>query len=873
MNYDIVGKGGPARIAVLCPKIQKAEIDKHYMPHMSDLNEEIMVCDLYLNRKKKKTPVAELKDYLNDLLPELKAAGISMLVVTNPDYFKVISKQQKTDAVIGDVFDGVGGFKVTYCPNYSRVFYDPDKTKARIKQALNAVVRWTNGDTTKTGTGIIHSSAYPDNNAAIRMWLKRLLEMDVDLTCDIEAFSLKHYDAGIGTITFCWDQHNGIAFEVDDCATKEENAERRLMLKEFFYTFKRKMKYHNVCYDAYVLVYQLFMDHILDQEGLLEGLNILLENFDCTQIITYLATNSCAGNELGLKVQAQEFAGNYAVEDIKDITNVPLPKLLEYNLVDGLSTWYVYEKHWKTLVKDKQEDVYNNIFKPAVVDVIQMQLTGLPVNMDRVIEVDTQLNAESVRLVRRMKNTRTVRGFVTILEDEALEKKNENLKTKVVTRDDLGSTKDLTITFNPNSSNQLQRLLFSEEFLGLPILDLTDSGFPATGADTLEKLLKQPKVADEVKEFIEILMEYKASAIIISTFLPAFLKAYQGPDGWHYLFGNFKLGGTLSGRLSSQNPNLQNIPSSGSSPRKYRLAQLIKSCVSAPFGWIFCGLDFDSLEDRISALTTKDPEKLKVYTDGFDGHCLRAYSYFGEQMSDIDPSSVDSINSIAKKYKPLRQESKAPTFALTYQGTYHTLMNNCGFSKEMAQAIDTAYRTMYKVSIDWVMENLQQATKDGYITVAFGLRVRTPLLKQSILGTNKTPHEVEAEGRTAGNAMGQSYGLLNNRAASEFMGKVRKSDFRCDIRPCCHIHDAQYYLVRDRGFAALKYVNKHLTKAVTWQDDPKIYHDTVKLSGSVEIFHPNWNHGFDIPNDCEEAVIIEKIKDHKEKLKEKGITV
>lgn len=258
-------------------------------------------------------------------------------------------------------------------------------------------------------------------------------------------------------------------------------------------------------------------------------------------------------------------------------------------------------------------------------------------------------------------------------------------------------------------------------------------------------------------------------------------------------------------------------------------------------------------------------------TDGYDGHSLRAYSYFGENMPDIDPNSVDSINSIAKKYKQYRQDSKAPTFALTYQGTYMTLMNNCGFSKELAQAIENAYRKMYKVSIKWVQDRLEKATKDGYITVAFGLRVRTPLLKQSILGTKKTPREVEAEGRTAGNAMGQSYCLLNNRAASEFMGKVRKSEYRLDIKPCAHIHDAQYYLVRDRGFGPLMFMNEHLPKAVAWQDDPEIYHDQVKLSGSVEIFHPNWNHGFDIPANCNEATIIEKIKSHREDLQEKGI--
>jgi len=143
--------------------------------------------------------------------------------------------------------------------------------------------------------------------------------------------------------------------------------------------------------------------------------------------------------------------------------------------------------------------------------------------------------------------------------------------------------------------------------------------------------------------------------------------------------------------------------------------------------------------------------------------------------------------------------------------------------------IETKYRKMYQVSIDYVNQKLEQATHDGYITVAFGLRVRTPLLKQTILGTGKTPKEAAAEGRTAGNAMGQSYCMLNSRAASAFMKKVRMSKHRLDIKPCAHIHDAQYYLVRDGAYKALMYLNTELPKEVSWQDDPEIWHDEVKL--------------------------------------------
>ena len=145
MNYDIVGKGGPARIAILVPRIQKSEIIKYYMPTLSQLNEEILIADIYLNRKKKKTSNTEIKEYLDDLLPHLQEQGIEMLVVTQPDYFKVLSKQGKTDANIGDIFPSVGGFQTTYCPNYSRVFYDPDKTESKIQRAARwspQILRW-----------------------------------------------------------------------------------------------------------------------------------------------------------------------------------------------------------------------------------------------------------------------------------------------------------------------------------------------------------------------------------------------------------------------------------------------------------------------------------------------------------------------------------------------------------------------------------------------------------------------------------------------------------------------------------------------------------------------------------------------------------
>ena len=257
-------------------------------------------------------------------------------------------------------------------------------------------------------------------------------------------------------------------------------------------------------------------------------------------------------------------------------------------------------------------------------------------------------------------------------------------------------------------------------------------------------------------------------------------------------------------------------------------------------------------------------------TDGYDGHSLRAYSYFKEQMPDIDPTSVDSINSIGKKYKALRQKSKGPTFLLTYQGTYMGMQAQFGFSQEEALHIESQYHELYKVSDEWVAEKVEEATKCGYVTAAFGMRVRTPLLKQVILGSRTTPWEAKAEGRTAGNALGQSWCLLNTRAGTEFMQKVRKSKYRLDIRPIAQIHDAQYFLVRD-DVDALLYLNEHLVKAVRWQEHPDIQHDKVKLGGSVAIFWPSWAYEEDIPNNAtadDVLSVVSKLVDAQEQLKQ-----
>lgn len=266
---------------------------------------------------------------------------------------------------------------------------------------------------------------------------------------------------------------------------------------------------------------------------------------------------------------------------------------------------------------------------------------------------------------------------------------------------------------------------------------------------------------------------------------------------------------------------------------------------------------FGTLKKSTVVIRKEDTVSIKEIgqTPGYDGHCLRAYSYFREQCPYIE-DTVDSINSIKKTHPELRQDSKAPTFLLTYGGTYHGMMSNLGWPQDKSQAIEANYHELYKVSDEYTQMRLQQASKDGYVEVAFGLRVRTPMLKQVIFGSSSVPYAAAAEGRTAGNALGQSYGLLNNRAAVEFMQKVWASKYRYDIKPVALIHDSIYLIIKD-DLEVVEWTNRELIKSMKWQDLPELRHPTVKLGANLDIFWPDWAHATTLPNNASKEVIYE----------------
>lgn len=831
-----------------------------------------------------KAPVGFIKKYLTeDLLPALDNLKTQYLYCCDSAYFKVLAGVTKSEPHLGYMLPvklkGFEHMQVVLGLNYQALIYNPD-LKPKLDMSLKCLASNIQGTHQALGAGIIHSAYYPESLQDIAKALESL-HQHPELVCDLEAFSLKFNEAGIGTVGFAWDQHNGLAFACDyrpnglvpTPETKKNelygyqhiNPDVRRLLRQFFETYKGTLTFHNATFDIKLLIYSLWMEDLLDTKGLLHGLHLMCRAFHDTKIIAYLATNSTAGNVLGLKALAHEFAGNWAQDDIKDIRRIYLPNLLQYNLIDCLSTWYVKNKYYPIMVADRQEELYFSLMLPSQKLITQIELTGMPMSAEIVQKVKKELELERDGHLKIVMHHPLIAQLNLIVQTKAMNDANAKLKTK---QHPLSVFSDPASnhykSFNPNSGKQLQVLLY--ELMALPVIDKTDKGAPATGAETLDKLINHATDA-AAKAVLAALIAYGKIQKILSAFIPAFEAAVLKADGMVYLHGSFNLGGTVSGRLSSSDPNMQNIPANST------YAKLIKMCFMAAYGWLFVGADFASLEDRINSLLTKDPAKLKVYTDGYDGHALRAYAYFGDDMPGI-VDTVESINSIAEKSSPyywMRQESKAPTFALTYQGTYRTLMSNLGWSETKAKKVEDNYQKLYAVSMQWTTDQIAKAAACGYAEAAFGLRIRVPLLKQTYLGMGKsTPREAEAEGRTLGNAIsGQSYGLLNNRAAVAFMEEVwAHPEYRYLIKPVALIHDAIYLVIKDDP-AIVEWVNIHLPKHMSWQQLPEIQHDEVKLGAELDLYWPDWANPVTLPNNATQAEIIELCGKHHQKLQEK----
>ena len=550
----------------------------------------------------------ELMDEIQELYPPFK-----VVICANTDMFKTITKIQHKgkDGIACDSPLG----KTFIVPNWRAIIYDSNQ-ETRLKFIMERVEEFLNtGISSILGSNVLQNTKYYLEGNDYSSGFKELYNHDA-LTIDIETTSLHHYNGVILSIAFSWNIHDGIAMQVSD------NPKIKELLKEFFLNYKGKKIFHNASFDTMFLIYHCFMKDLEDWNGMLEGLHCIFNNLEDTKIIAYLALNTCTTTSLSLKDLSHEYTGDYAQSDIDDCSKIPMERLLPYNVTDTCATWYVYNKYKPRMIQDQQEEIYNTLLLPSLKTLVETQLVGFRLNPKKVEDLAANLYTDQYMLQDKLKKNKLISTFEEQLKKQLVIEYNNEHKKKKKTVEDFDYW-----CFNFNSDLQVRKFLYN--YLQLPVIDLTKSKQPSTSTETLEKLLHHTQNND-IKEALNAFFELSKVTKIITAFLDNFTNAPE-INNLKGLYGNFNLCGTKSGRLSSSNPNLQQLPSTGSP-----YAKPVKKIFTAPKGYVFCGADQRSLEDHISALITKDPQKLLVYTDNYDGHCLRSFSYYKEQMPDIE---------------------------------------------------------------------------------------------------------------------------------------------------------------------------------------------------------------------------------------------
>lgn len=489
----------------------------------------------------KSCKVVDRKEWIQDNKHLLDTADV--ILCSDPEYFKTLTNQTKCETLVGQVLESpYVKPKVMCIPSPENLLFNGDSIRSTIRFVLNQCKNYFEGNYLEIGQDIIHKAYYPNNVLDIAAFLDDLHQHS-QLFVDIETFNLKVTQAGLGSICFTWDEHNGGAFLID--LNQEDKKLIRQILKDFFKKYDGSLVFHKANYDVCVLIYELFMgSDITNLKGLHEGLDTLCKKLEDTLVITYLATNNCGGNVLGLKQLAAPFAGNWAI-DVKDITQIDTDQLLKYNLIDGLCTAYVYKTYYPQMVRDEQEELYKGLFSETLKTNIFMQLVGMPINLEEVHKLAAELRAEESALLAYLQSTKEIELAELKLSKQQMDKRNVVLKTKKVIID------ECSVFFNFNSDNHL-RVLFYDIF-NLPVVDTTDSGLPAVNKHTIDKL-KNHTQSEHQKTILAKISELSDVTKMLTSFIPAFETAHIDKYGHAHLMGNFNLCGTVSGRLSSNNP-------------------------------------------------------------------------------------------------------------------------------------------------------------------------------------------------------------------------------------------------------------------------------------------------------------------------------
>ncbi|WP_322803418.1 DNA polymerase I [Vibrio alfacsensis] len=492
------------------------------------------------------------------------------------------------------------------------------------------------------------------DEASFMAWLDKLKASDL-FAFDTETDSLDYMVANLVGLSFAIDE--GIAAYVPvahDYLDAPQQLDREWVLaqlKPILEDDTQAKVGQNLKYDASVLArYGIEMKGIKHDTMLASYVyNSVGGKHDMDSLALRFLQHSC--------ISFEQIAGKG--KNQLTFNQIELDEASPYAAEDADVTLRLHNRLFANLEQDdKLKAVYEEIEIPLVPVLSRIERTGVLID-------DMKLSTQSVEIAARLDE----------LEQKAYEIAEQE--------------------FNMNSPKQLQAILF--EKMGLPVLKKTPSGTPSTNEEVLQELALDYPLP-------KLILEYRGLAKLKSTYTDKLPKMINPSTG--RVHTSYHQAVTATGRLSSTDPNLQNIPIRNEEGRRIRQAFI------APAGYKILAVDYSQIELRIMAHLSGDQALLDAFRHGKDIHAATAAEIMGVPIDQVSSEQ--------------RRRAKAVNFGLIYGMSAFGLAKQLGIPRGEAQAYMDKYFERYPGVMQYMEDTRSAASAQGYVETIFGRRLHLP---------------------------------------------------------------------------------------------------------------------------------------------------
>ena len=487
----------------------------------------------------------------------------------------------------------------------------------------------------------------------------------------------------------------------------------------------------------------------------------------------------------------------------------PLKKLCEYGCMDTDFTFRLSIFFESFLIKKGFYNLYRNLIMPASKVLQSAEKNGLPFDVELNVKLREKYNnlineyntkLRSIRTVQRYQNyiiKKRKEDYIETLESEIEELREEGKDRQVKTREqklsriiagEYTTKAELKLIEEVNFSSQKQMvdLLYnSNHGFKFPVIAYTvdkhkkPTNNPSTAEDTLIKLKEHDKSG-----FIDTLLDLRGVQTINSTFIVGLGDLVQSDGGVH---PTFLIHGTVSGRLSSRNPNGQNIPKTMVNPD-------VKLQFIPPKNQLFLSYDYSQAELRILAHLANESTMLEWFRTGKDIHLASACKKYHEDYNEIIKIYQDEQHPEYKLWKKRRKESKTINFGIVYEQSAAKLAESLStpeepVSKEEGQQfLDEFFQTFPKIK-RFIDRQHKFMEKHGYCVSLFGRRRRCPKVYSENYG-----EYLEALRQSTNSPVQSAASDMALFASVIVYGKVKKGELP-PMKEVNTVHDSVYQFI------------------------------------------------------------------------------